>query len=61
MNWEVLVCIVVGSLAVVVIRPWRFLWSRRRCPQCQHLLPRWNFWGWKEDWTCRHCGCQIRG
>ena len=49
MNWEVIAFVVVGSLAVVVIRPWRFWWKRRRCPQCKDLLPRWDAWGWKED------------
>ena len=59
MNWEVIASVVVGSLAVVVIRPWRFWWQRRRCPQCTDLLPRWDAWGWKEDWTCNRCGCRI--
>ncbi len=59
MNWALIVWIAVGSVAVVVLRPWRFWWARRHCPQCKDLLPRWNLWGWKEDWTCRRCGCQI--
>ncbi len=59
MNLAAIVCMVLGSLAVVVVRPWRFWWSRRLCPQCKELLPRWNIWGWKDDWTCRRCGCQI--
>src|SRR4051812_20848134 len=46
MNWGVIVVILAGSMAVVVIRPWRFWWSRRLCPQCRELLPRWNIWGW---------------
>jgi hypothetical protein len=59
MNWAVIVSILVGSLAVVVARPWRFWWPRTFCPQCKCVLPRWNLWGWKEEWTCRTCGCQI--
>lgn len=59
MNWGVTVCVAVGSVAVMVIQPWRFFWARRRCPQCKTLLPRWNGWGWKDDWTCPHCDCQI--
>jgi hypothetical protein len=58
-NLVTIACIVAGSLAVVVVRPWRFWWARRRCPQCKTLLPRWDRWGWKEGWTCGHCGCQI--
>jgi hypothetical protein len=58
MSWGMIAFIVAGSLAVVVIRPWRFWWARRRCPQCRSWLPRWNLWGWKEEWICR-CGCQI--
>ena len=30
-----------------------------RCPQCRQLLPRWDLWGWKIDWTCSSCGCQV--
>jgi hypothetical protein len=59
MSWEVIASVVVGSVAVVVLRPWRFCWARRRCPQCRDLLPRWDVWGWKEDWTCKRCGCRI--
>jgi hypothetical protein len=59
MNWPMAGCMVAGIVAVVVLRPWRFWWARRRCPQCQDLLPRWNLLGWKEDWTCRRCGCRI--
>jgi hypothetical protein len=59
MDWTVTACIVAASLVIVVIRPWRFLAARRHCPQCQDLLPRWNVWGWKEDWTCNRCGCRI--
>jgi len=61
MTWQMIVCIMVGILAIVVLRPWRFWWSRRVCPQCKSVLPRWDFWGWKEAWTCSHCGCQISG
>ena len=59
MNWWVIGTIVVGSLAVIMFRPWRFWWERRFCPQCRSPLPRFDVWGWKEDWTCRHCGCRI--
>ena len=59
MNWIVIAWIVAASLLIVFIRPWRFLAARRHCPQCRNLLPRWNLWGWKEDWTCSHCGCRI--
>jgi hypothetical protein len=59
MNWEVIAYAVAGSLAVVVLRPWRLFWARNRCPQCNGLLPRWDAWGWKEDWACSGCGCLI--
>jgi hypothetical protein len=59
MNWTMIAWMAGGSLAIVFIRPWRFLAARHCCPQCKNMLPRWDFWGWKEDWTCRHCGCQI--
>jgi hypothetical protein len=59
MNGEMLTCMVAGSFAVVYARPWRLFWSRRHCPQCEALLPRWDVWGWKEHWDCEHCGCVI--
>jgi hypothetical protein len=58
-NWAVIACIAGGSLAVVYLRPWRFWWPRRRCPQCGCLLPRWNLWGWQEEWACPRCGCLV--
>jgi hypothetical protein len=57
MNWEVIAC--AGALAVVVVRPWRLFWPRNLCPQGDALLPRWNAWGWREDWDCPRCGCLI--
>ena len=59
LNWWVIGTILIGSLAVVFLRPWRLWWSRRFCPQCRTPLPRWNLWGWKEEWICRRCGCRI--
>jgi hypothetical protein len=58
-GWGTVVVAVAAVAAVGVTRPWRFWWSRRHCPQCDKLLPRWDCWGWKVAWTCRRCGCQI--
>lgn len=49
----------VKTTKVVLVRPWRFFWARRRCPRCQGLLPGWNVWGWREDWARVRCGCLI--
>jgi hypothetical protein len=58
-NW-VMIAVLVGVLvAVAVLRPWRFWRARKQCPQCRKMLPRWGRWGWKDDWTCSQCGCQI--
>jgi hypothetical protein len=35
MNWAVIVCILVGSLAGVVVRPWRFWRPRTFLPAMQ--------------------------
>jgi len=61
MTWEAIVCIAVvgGLLALGFARPWRFWSVRRHCHQCLTVLPRWNIWGWKDDWTCSTCGCRI--
>ncbi len=60
MPWELVAGVVVGAVLLVgVVRPWRFWYARRRCPQCAQLLPRWGVWGWRVDWTCSRCGCQI--
>ncbi len=45
------------GLAILVL-------PRRRCPDCQYLLPRFRvpkdsrqaLWG---GWTCPECGCQV--
>jgi hypothetical protein len=61
MTWEAIVgiAVVVGLLALGFIKPWRFWFARRHCHQCKTSLPRWNVWGWRDDWTCSNCGCQI--
>jgi hypothetical protein len=58
-DWKIMVGIGTGFLVLVITRPWRFLRLRTRCPQCKQLLPRWDRWGWKDSWTCPHCGCLI--
>jgi hypothetical protein len=59
MVWGILLGVLGVSVAIAVLRPWRFWWARRHCPQCRVLLPRWDLWGWKIDWTCSRCGCQV--
>jgi hypothetical protein len=48
------------SLAVVIVRPWRFCRAPQFCPQCRTALPRWTLWGWDEEADCRRCGCRVR-
>ncbi len=49
-----------GALAALaVLRPWRLWRARVECPQCKEVLPRWDRWGWKQDWACPRCGCRV--
>jgi hypothetical protein len=59
MNWGTIAILVGGLVAVAIIQPWRFFSARRHCPQCRQTLARWGIWGWKDEWTCSRCGCQI--
>ena len=61
LQWVVFAIIAGGLGLAGLTRPWRFFQVRRHCPQCRTLLPRWGRWGWKDDWTCPRCGCQIGG
>jgi hypothetical protein len=61
MSWGLITAVIaVGLAALAVLRPWRFFLARNHCPQCRQLLARWGLWGWKDDWTCPRCGCQVR-
>lgn len=46
-------------VGIAIVRPWRFWRARMHCPQCQQVQRRWGRWGWKDDWTCSRCGCEI--
>jgi len=58
-TWWVLAGLAGAFAVLAILRPWRFWWARAYCPQCRRLLPKWDCWGWKTDWTCRRCGCAI--
>src|SRR5262249_52715382 len=59
MSWTVIFCTCAAAIALLIIRPWRFWGERRYSAQCRKLLPRWDAWGWKDNWTCARCGCQV--
>jgi hypothetical protein len=59
--WLVIAFSAGGLATLAIARPWRFFQARTECPQCKHVLPRWDCWGWRETWVCPRCGCRIGG
>jgi len=57
-HWYTVAGVIGGLVAVAVTRPWRFWLTRRLCPQCKNVLPRWDRWGWRDGWSCSRCGCE---